>query len=245
MKLQVLTIAMVAIAWASFGQTEINKSIPYQKGQNVRMHFDYPELIKISTWDGNAVVIQGKVDINSGENDDAFELETSVTGSTINISAHIKDMDNLPQRVSIERDGQKIVFKDKNALKKYQQEHGRDFNQMNIGVDVEIVLEIKVPRNVQTRVESVYGMVEVKDFTGPLAVESTYGGVDAALAEPSVGEIVAETNYGEIYTNFKAKFSGDQYDREDFHTLVSAKPGAGPRYELESKYGNVYIRKKE
>jgi hypothetical protein len=245
MKLQLLTIAVFGIAFASFGQTEINKTVPYQKGQNIRMHFDYPELIKISTWDGNTVVIQGMVSINNGENDDAFLLETNTSGNTIDISARIKDMDKLPQRITIDRDGQKIVFKDKAELRKYQQEHGRNFNQMNIGVDMEIMIEIKVPRNVQTRVESVYGMVEVKNFSGPLIVESTYGGVDAALMENAVGEIVAETNYGEIYSNLKAKFFGDVHDREDFHTLVSAKLGAGPKYELESKYGNVYIRKSE
>ena len=113
---------------------------------------------------------------------------------------------------------------------------------MSTGVDMEIILEIKVPRNVNTRVESVYGMVEIKDFTGPLDVEATYGGVDAALMERSAGIITAETNYGEIYTNLDAKF-GSEKTHGDFHTNVSAKPGSGPAYSFESKYGNVYIRK--
>jgi hypothetical protein len=243
MKLPIFFIAIVGIAWTGYGQTQINKSIPCQKGQVVKMHFDYPELIKISTWEGNEVVIQGVVSINNGENDDAFVLETGVNGNTINIDARIKDLQKLPQRVTVVRDGQKIMFKDKAELKKYQQEHGQGYQQMSFGADVEIVLEIKVPKNVDTRVESVYGMVEVKNFSGPLVVEATYGGVDAALAEKTVGEIIAETNYGEIFTNLDVKFSGDKYDREDFHTWVSAKPGVGPKYEFESKYGNVYIRK--
>jgi hypothetical protein len=243
MKLQVFIIAIFGIAWTTYGQTQINKSIPCQKGQVVKMHFDYPELIKVSTWEGSEVVIQGVVNINGGENDDAFILEAGVNGNTINIDARIKDLQKLPQRVTIVRDGQKVMFKDKAELKKYQQEHGQGYQQMSFGADIEIVLEIKVPKNIDTRVESVYGMVEVKNFSGPLLVEATYGGVDAALAEKAVGEIIAETNYGEIFTNLDAKFSGDKYDSEDFHTWVSAKPGVGPRYEFESKYGNVYIRK--
>jgi hypothetical protein len=85
-------------------------------------------------------------------------------------------------------------------------------------------------------------MVEVKSFSGPLVVEATYGGVDVALTEKAIGEITAETNYGEIFTNLDTRFGGDKTDR-DFHTYVSAKPGSGPKYSLESQYGNVYIRK--
>ena len=114
---------------------------------------------------------------------------------------------------------------------------------MSTGVDMDIVLEIKVPRNVDTRVESVYGMVEIKQFTGPLVVEATYGGVDAALQEKSIGELTAETNFGQIYTNLDVKFKTDNIREEDFRTYVSAKPGNGPRYSFESKYGNVYLRK--
>ena len=113
---------------------------------------------------------------------------------------------------------------------------------MNCGVDMDIVLEVKVPKSVETLVESVYGIVEVREFIGPLSVDATYGGVDAAVAERTTGELIAETDYGQIYTNLEMKFSGDVVER-DFHTQVSVKPGSGPRYSFESKYGNVYLRK--
>jgi DUF4097 and DUF4098 domain-containing protein YvlB len=110
-------------------------------------------------------------------------------------------------------------------------------------VDMDIVLEIKVPRNAVTRVESVYGMVEVKDFSGPLTVDATYGGVDATVAAATTGQLRAETNYGQIYSNLEIKFSSDEMRERDFHTEVSAKLGAGPANSFESKYGNVYLRK--
>ena len=50
------------------------------------------------------------------------------------------------------------------------------------GVDIDIVIETKVPKSIETEIESVYGIVEVK-------------------------------------------------------------PGNGPKYNFESKYGNVYLRK--
>jgi hypothetical protein len=86
-------------------------------------------------------------------------------------------------------------------------------------------------------------MVEVRDFNGPLKVDATYGGVDAAVVEKSTGELNAETNYGEIYSNLDVKFGGGSSRQENFHTFVSAKPGSGPTYTFDSKYGNVYLRK--
>jgi hypothetical protein len=239
-------ILMVLIALSvplkQFAQTPVNKSIPVQAGQKIAMQFDYPNLIKVSTWDKNEISVTGTVSINGGENDDAFILDSSTSGSTVTLRNEIRNMQNLPHRITISHDGKKMVFRDKEAFKKYQAEHGKVFDYQSNGVDMDIILEIKVPRNFETRIESVYGTVEIKNFVGPLAVTSTYGGVDAALLEKSIGEVSAETNYGEIYTNFDTKFGGQASD-EAFHTLVSAKPGSGPRYSFESKYGNVYLRK--
>ena len=238
-----ITIPFLLIALSAAAQTPISKSIVVQAGQKIAMHFDYPELIKVSTWDKNEISIQGTVSINGGENDDAFELQSSTSNNTIMVRNEIHNLKSLPQRITVTRDGQKMVFKTKADYKKYTDQHGKDYNVMSSGVDMDILMEIKVPRNLETRVESVYGMVEVRDFTGPLTVEATYGGVDAALTERSTGELIAETNYGQIYTNLELKFSGDGIQERDFHTFVSAKPGSGPRYSFESKYGNVYLRK--
>ena len=227
-----------------YAQTAINKVIPYQAGQKISMRFDYPELVKVSTWDKNEISIQGTVSINTGENDDAFELTSSTGDNTVSIKNEIKNMKNLPHRVTVRDGAQKTVFRTKEEMRKYQAENNiPGFNSVSYGVEMDIVLEIKVPRNVETMVESVYGMVEIKEFAGPLTVVATYGGVDAALTERSVGQITAETNYGEIYTNLDVKFGGEGLRQGDFHTNVSAKPGNGPAYYFDSKYGNVYLRK--
>lgn len=226
------------------GSAEVEKTIPVQKGQRISMRFDYPELVKVTTWEKNEVSVRADVDINDGQNNDAFVLEASVSGDIVKIDSRIDDMENIPHRITVWNEGEKIIFSDKNALKAYQKEQGKTFKSVSYGVDMNIVVEIFVPRNVETRIESIYGIVEVKGFDGPLEVEATYGAVDASVRERAVGEVVAETNYGEIFTNLQAKFSGD-FPEHDFHTFVKATPGTGPKYALESKYGNVYIRRVE
>jgi hypothetical protein len=226
-----------------YAQTAVQQSIPVQSGQTIQLHFDYPELIKITTWDKNEISIQGTVSINQGEHDDAFVLKHTVSGNVVTVRNEIRDMETLPQRYTIMRNGQKITFPTKEAMKKYQQENGGGYDMISSGLDMKIILEIKVPRQTATRVTSVYGMVEVRAFQGPITVDATYGGVDAAVTEKSTGEITAETNFGEIFSNLDVRFAGNKDDPEAFHLFVAAIPGTGPKYALESKYGNVYIRK--
>ncbi|MEJ1238716.1 hypothetical protein WBG78_11330 [Chryseolinea sp. T2] len=243
MKRVIILMLALSIVWATRAQTMVDKTLPVQKGQNILLHFDYPELIRVTTWDKNEVSVHASVSINSGESDGAFELSTSTDGGTVSVRNHIRDMKNLPKRTTIIDGGQKITFRTHADYTKYQQETGRSsFEMVSMGVDMEIIVDIKVPKGATTRVESVYGMVEVKSFDGPLAVEATYGGVDAALLEKSIGLVEAETNFGEIYTNFDTRFTGGSGEK-NFHLAVSAKPGSGPHYAFESKYGNVYLRK--
>lgn len=242
--MKTLTLITVwLVAGTVSAQTQLNKSIPVAAGQKIRMRFDYPELVKVSTWEKNEISIQGTVSINDGENDAAFILETSTAGGTVSVRNEIKNMEGLPHRITVKRDGQTMTFRNKAEWRKYQDENDKGHTMMSEGVDMDIQLEIRVPRNTETFVESVYGMVEVKAFAGPLTVEATYGGVDASLSERVTGELIAKTNFGHIYSNLEVKFAADKVRDENFHTLVSVKPGNDPRYSFESKYGNVYLRK--
>jgi hypothetical protein len=244
MRIVLPIVFLMSIYADDYAQTPINKVIAVKPGQKISMRFDYPELVKVTTWDKNEISIQGSVSINAGENDDAFELNTSTSENVVSVKNEIRNMKNLPQRITIYDGAQKIVFRNKEEMNKYKREHGlTNPNSVSYGLDMDIILDIKVPANMETMVESVYGMVEVKNFTGPLTVVATYGGVDAALAERTVGQITAETNYGEIYSNLDTKFSSEGLRQGDFHTNVSAKPGSGPAYYFDSKYGNVYLRK--
>ncbi len=237
----IVLIALCCLGEATLAQTVVNKTYPVQEGQAIRFHFDYPELIRVSTWDKNEISVQGTVSINAGENDEAFQLSSSVMGNTLVIESEIVNLKNLPRRITVVRDGKKMMFKNKSALRDYDPGNHNNYKFYSEGVDMDIVLEVKVPKEMITTIESVYGMVEIKEFNGPLVVDATYGGIDASLSESKTGELKAETNYGQIYSNLNHPFSGRE--EEDFHTLVSAQLGNGPGYRFESKYGNVYLRK--
>ncbi len=240
--MRTLIVILISFVTGSLvAQTPVTKSFATTAGQKILLRFDYPELIKVSTWEKNEIGITGKVSINGGENDDAFEITQSTSGTTLIVESLIRNMKDLPHRITIHQGQEKITFKTKDDFDKYAEEHGRNFNYTSRGVDMDITLEIKVPRNMETKIEATYGMVEVRDFSGPLTVDATYGGIDVVVQTKTTGELIAETSYGQVYSNLDLKFSGAEI--EDFHTLISIKPGSGPRYSFESKYGNVYLRK--
>ncbi|MBX2914995.1 MAG: hypothetical protein KF856_06965 [Cyclobacteriaceae bacterium] len=234
-------LALIMFTGVAMAQTPVNNSYPVTTGQKISLRFDYPQLVKVSTWDKNEIAITGLVSINGGEHDDAFELEQSASNNTVYIENRIKNLKSLPKRITVTRGAERLTFKSEADYKKYCNETGSNFNVKSWGVDMDIVLEIKVPRGMETKLECVYGLAEVRNFWGPLTVQATYGGVDVAVQEKTTGELTAETGYGQIYTNLDLKFSGSEF--KDFHTQVVAKPGIGPSYSFESKYGNVYLRK--
>jgi hypothetical protein len=241
--MRTLAIILALVVFQATAQTKINRTVQVKPGQTLNMHFDYPELIKVTSWDKNEIAITGEVSINGGESDDAFELTVDNSASVISVRNEIRNMKQLPQRVTVMIEGQKITFRNKAEWKKYQDEHGVKASMVNMGVDMDIALEIKVPRNMDTKIMSVYGLVEVRDFQGPLNVEATYGGVDVAISPQTTGELSAETNYGNIYSNLDLNPDTGNSVEEDFHLYITARLGNGPKCRVESQYGNVYLRK--
>ncbi|WP_159478814.1 hypothetical protein [Chryseobacterium sp. 18068] len=237
----VITLAVSLVFGLTAAQTAINKSFSTDKNQKISLKFDYPELIKISTWDKSEVQILGTVNINENENNNAFQIKESKEGNSLVIEGKIAEMKNIPHRIKVEKDNEKFIFKTRKEYEKYCKDNNVTFNSMTNGVDVDIKLEIKVPKYLMTQIESQYGLVEVKDFGGTINVNAIYGGIDATVLDKNVGKLSAETHFGQIYSNLDAKFTGK--DSNDFRTLVTATFGNGPQYNLESKYGNIYLRK--
>ncbi|WP_411810621.1 hypothetical protein ACLB9Y_10010 [Chryseobacterium scophthalmum] len=236
-----LTFAVSLVFGLTAAQTAINKSFSTDKDQKISLKFDYPELIKISTWDKPEVQILGTVNINENESNEAFQIKESKEGNSLIIEGKIAEMKNIPHRIKVEKDNKKLIFKTLEEYQKYCKENNVTFNSMNNGVDVDIKLEIKVPKYLMTQIESQYGLVEVKDFGGTINVNAIYGGIDATVLDKNIGKLSAETHFGQIYSNLDTKFTGK--DSNDFRTLVTATFGNGPQYNLESKYGNIYLRK--
>ncbi len=242
-----LIIFIFAFSLTVAAQTPIEKSIVVKSGQKLDISLDDP-VLSVQTWDKNEVLIKGVVNINRGENDNAFELQIEVTNEKIRIASILRDKEKIPQRIMIKKGETEYFFKAKDfndpEVQKFLEANGHEYAYMSNGIVKDIKLEIFVPKKTETHIVAKYGLVEVKNFDGPLSIDAKYGGVDASLSTRSLGEITARTHYGEILTNLDIKFDQTRFtSKGNGWTEITAKPGTGPRAWFESKYGNVYLRK--
>jgi hypothetical protein len=245
----ILTLSLIAYSLLVIGQTKIEKTFPVQGIQKIELAFDYPELIQVHTWDKREVLVKGSVSINRGEHDSAFQLLSSSKNNTLQITSEIKDKNNIPRRTIIKRGDQEYFFKAADAsdpaVQKFLEENGRDYTYMTNGLIQEITLEIFVPKGMECRIDAKYGLVEITDFNAPLVVNAPYGGIDATIANSTTGQLTARTKFGEILTNLDTKFqSADMNNNHHDHwTEINTNFGNGPRFDFESKFGKVYLRK--
>lgn len=244
------TLVMCLLSVFCFGQKQINTSKSTSGIQKIVMDFKYPEHITVSNWDKDEIVITGKAKINNGENDEAFKLSLSSAGGIITVKSIIEDIENLPKRIVIRRDDVDYYFPtDKSHDPKIQEflaEGNGDHQYQMHGVIKEITLDIKVPKNVALQINAKYGLVEVKNISNEMEVDAKYGGVDVSLPTSAPRNIVAKTKYGEMFSDLDMQINPKESTHSQYYswTTISAQlSGGGPKCSLESKYGNIYIRK--
>ncbi len=226
----------------ALAQTKLTRSYPVKSGDKLELSFDYPQVVRISTWDKNEVSVTAMVNINDGESDTAFKLEDQTADGVLTISNKISDMKHLPHRYTvIDASGKKSMFRTRELFDEYTSTHGHGNRMTSDGVDMEITIEIKVPVNISTNVKATYGIVELVNFNAPATVNAPYGGIDATVVQANTGKLQATTHYGQILSNLDLTLT-DKTDK-DFFTSITAEPGKGPAYILNSTYGKIYLRK--
>ncbi|MEP2772793.1 MAG: hypothetical protein ABJH05_11630 [Fulvivirga sp.] len=245
-----LVIILCLLSVSSFSQKQINVSQSTAGVKSVVMDFKYPELIVITTWDKDEIVISGKSNINNGENDEAFKLNIEKEGDQLTIRSEIENLEDLPKRIMIKRNGEKYYFDTDDfhdpKIKAFLEEKGGGHQYQMHGVIKEITLEIKVPKTIFLDVRAKYGLVEIKNVLNALVVDAKYGGIDISLQTNSPRDIVAKTKHGEMFSDLDMQINPKESEHNQYYkwTSISAKlSGGGPKCSLESKYGNIYIRK--
>jgi hypothetical protein len=249
MKSLIAYIIAVGAVISTEAQTPVKKSIPWKVGQKLVMDFDHPDM-KIHTWDKNEVSIGGTVSINRGENDNAFDIIVEESAGQVKISSILKDKEKIPQRIVIKKGDEEFYFKANSyndpEVQKFLEQNGHEYSYMSNGIIRDIELEIFVPKGTETVLNLKYGTVEVTKFDAPLTIDAKYGKIDASITPQSLGELTARARHGEILTNLDIKFDQEPFTgKKDSWTIITAKPGKGPYYRFESKYGNVYLRRPE
>jgi len=227
-------------------QSEIQKSINIENGQNVNIEINDANLIDVKGWDENYISINATIQINNGINDDSYKIETHNESGAVYIAGFIQDKDQLPRIIQIKKGDQIYSFNtdDRNSpeIKKFYEEHGQDGIQWTShGVMWTIKYEISVPQNTRLKIDSKFGLIDIENFNGNLQANSKHGGVDLAVKPTRKIDFNLKSEWGEIFTDLKLKFNEADLNRS---TEINCKlnGGGGPVTVLESKHGNIYLR---
>lgn len=236
MKSVFLCLLMAAGIQGLLAQRIIEKTFKTSKEQPVLIDFDFPK-IKISSWARDEIYIKATVNINDNKQNELFELRSKTSNGQLVISDTI-DFKNIRQYYYVETNGIKKRFETKADFESYKQQYktGRSYSSNNMEIEIEVFLPVKEA----IKVKSKFGLVEVQDYKGPLTVHTEFGKLDVKLREANVGKIKLTNQFGKIYTDFNLK-PVEKLERA-FYTSVTATPGAGPGYDLSSKFGNIYLR---
>lgn len=230
-------------------QSKIDKTFGLNGSKKISLNFKYPELIRVHTWDKDEVVIRGTVSINGGQHDDSFTLEAKTEQQELIVTSNIENIDQIPKKTFVKTDGGVRFFNDASwnspEVQQYIGEHKGEHEYVTHGVHKEITLEVYVPGHVELEVFSKYGLVEVAGISKALTVNAKYGGIDVSFSNSKVGDVTASTKFGEIYTDLDFDFiqQGATSDDHNKWTVITYTQSEGLKVGLESKYGNIYLRK--
>lgn len=242
-----LFIVLSVLSVATYAQTVVDKTFQLQGAKELVTDFDQPN-VTIQTWDRNEVVVKGTVSINNGENDAAFELQTENNGGVLTIRSVLKDKDNIPRHITIKKGDQEFVFRANDfndpEIQKFFEKNGRDYSYMSNSLLIKVDLQLFVPKNLKTSINIRHGLIEFKTFDAPLKVIAKYSKIDATIPS-TIGALTARTKHGEILSNLDFKFDQQPFERGRGNnwTEITAHPGKGQDYFIESTYGTVYLRK--
>jgi len=246
MKTLVLILVYFIVNVHAFPQANIQKTIEVKKGQKVELLINDANLINIRGWNENYMEITVLVQINNGRNNDSFQLEVNEKTSTMYIEGSIQDKDKLPRMIRIHKDDQVYSFNtddDKSPeIMKFYEVHGREGIQWTShGVMWDIKYEIKIPNDIDLKVNSKFAMIDIDNFEGNIQANSKHGGVDFEVESTRRMDFNLKSDWGEIFTNLNLKFDSE-HNQDDQEVTCSLNGGGGLLAVLESKHGNIYLR---
>lgn len=240
MKKTTLTLLSVLFTFASFAQESIKvTNYDATKINQIELQFEYPELMSINTWDQKEVKITADVFINDGEDNEKFQIDSQIRNGVLIINSEIKGIDkynNYSINRDTDEDGMKITRNGTTISKNGKWRKN--------SVVISVRLEIMVPKGMDVKVDARYGIVEVLSNDISLDIEARYGGVDIMVDEKMDLDIMAKTQWGQIYHNLDTKLKADGEGAPGKWMRTSASLNkASKKLYAESQYGNVYLRK--
>ncbi len=230
------------------------------KLKTVRVDLRYGDVV-ITESDKNEITLTKNISVNQGMENDKYTVTTQESASEFTLKGSINHDELEYIMLGCDKGNTMMVKKDKVDE---MQKKGEEYNCYS--TQVEVSMELSVPKGVKVYIETLYGDVEVKDaaalkrvdatygdvtvtnfqgWKGDVKIQSTYGSIDLTIPESIGANLRMTTSYGEIFTDLDLHAEENKKFRSTPHgNNVSTKiNNGGPSIFLEATYANIYLRK--
>lgn len=205
---------LLGFASIAFSQKVIDKKIDVD-GQKTIMKLSFADDIVVEAWNNNYIEFQATVSIDSNKYNDFYTL-------------------------NIKQESEKVEIVEEVDFKSIQEKMGKK-NHYNFQTDINY--KVKVPRNMDFKIETISGEVELIGCEGEMAINSVSGYIDYSIPEKHQAKIDLSTVTGDVYSNVKfdnpvsSTISWGGTNRE--LTLNGGRKGV----KLKTVSGDIFLRK--
>lgn len=215
--MKALAIVLCAISLGAFAQPKkVTESVTITGQSVLDLEFTFANDITFKTWDKKEVYVEVEVEINDGEDNDIFTMNTDKTNSTIYIEM------------------------DKNMWKKISRNE-----KGNCNVISSIYYTVYLPKEMQVKANTISGNYLFEYFGMAMKLKTISGEIDITVPSKSGFDFRAKTISGEVYSNVEMEYPDGkeglrQIVGQNFKARINS---GGEESHFETISGNIYLRK--
>ena len=200
-----------------------------EKGQ-VELDLKFGESITVKAWDKEEISFRAVIEINSGRLNDALLLDFHQNEGKVSIASEY-DRDRI-------REGRRMDCPSKD-YSTYTWDDGETV------VCSSIIYELRVPADVDLKVESISSDIELIGLTGPIDAKSISGFVDLSWPGNAGVDLSFKTISGEVYSGIEDLKLDNRKRKAPLigYELRGSIGNGGPMVRLESISGDIYLRR--
>lgn len=217
---RIAILLCVAALGAAAQSKKVTETVAVSGQTALELEFTFADDITFKTWDKNEVLVEVDVNINDGEHNDIFSLNTTTVGSTI--------------RIAMDKDMWKQIEKDWKGKDGCCNCYRSDINYT-----------VYAPKGLDIRANTISGNYNLTYTGRAMNLKTISGEIDITVPVKSSLDFRAKTISGEVYSDMDISYpNGRDGLRQIVGQDVYGRIGdGGTESKLETISGNIYLRK--
>ena len=177
-----LLISGFTAGYTSYGSKSLHETLELSRDQRIVINLPLGDEINIFPVQGHTLEFSGEIEVNGGENDDAYRVELSLTESTVDLKSRLDESNDLYRVVQhLDEDG--------NAL----------WSERN--VEIKARFDVYVPMGYPVTVKTINATLNLEDLHAPLIAETINGEIYLRLRKDSNIDLSVSTIQGDCLTD--------------------------------------------